>query len=83
MVDVYHELEFPHEMLKAIRSALKTNGKVLLIEFRGEDLTVPIKRLHKTTIAQLNKEMVANGFQLSYLGDFLPWQHFLMYQKID
>jgi ubiquinone/menaquinone biosynthesis C-methylase UbiE len=82
MVDVYHELEYPMEMLQALRKALKPSGKILLIEYRGEDPSVPIKPLHKTTVAQLNKEMEANGFKLSYKGDFLPIQHFLVYQKI-
>ncbi len=81
MVDVYHELEYPHEMLQSIRKALKKDGKLLLIEYRGEDLSVPIKLLHKTTIAQDNKELSANGFRLVYDGEFLPIQHFLEYGK--
>ena len=83
MVDVYHELEFPQEMLQAIRKSLKPTGKILLIEYRGEDPSVPIKALHKTTVAQLNRELAANGFELSYKGNFLPIQHFLLYQKND
>jgi len=81
MVDVYHELEYPQQMLQAIRTALKPHGKILLLEYRGEDPSVPIKALHKTTVAQLNKEMEANGFLLFYKGDFLPIQHFLVYEK--
>ena len=81
MVDVYHELEFPHEMLQSVRRSLKNGGKILLIEYRGEDPAVPIKALHKTTVAQLTKELQANGFQLNYKGDFLPIQHFLLYEK--
>jgi ubiquinone/menaquinone biosynthesis C-methylase UbiE len=81
MVDVYHELEYPMEMLQALRKALKPSGKILLIEYRGEDPSVPIKPLHKTTVAQLTKEMEANGFKLIYKGDFLPIQHFLIYEK--
>ena len=81
MVDVYHELEFPHEMLQAISKSLKKNGKILLIEYRGEDAGVPIKALHKTTVVQLTRELTANGFQLCYKGDFLPIQHFLLYEK--
>ena len=81
MVDVYHELQFPAEMLQAIRKALKPAGKILLIEYRGEDPSIPIKALHKTTVAQVSKEMMANGFQLNYKGDFLPIQHFLLYNK--
>ncbi len=81
MVDVYHELEYPHEMLQSIRKAVKKGGKLLLIEYRGEDISVPIKPLHKTTVAQCNKELSANGFQLVYDGEFLPIQHFLEYGK--
>ncbi|MEO5683980.1 MAG: class I SAM-dependent methyltransferase [Chitinophagaceae bacterium] len=81
MVDVYHELEFPQEMLQSIRKALRPHGKILLIEYRGEDPSVPIKALHKTTIAQLGRELKINGFQLQYKGDFLPIQHFLLYEK--
>lgn len=81
MVDVYHELAFPQQMLQAIRKALKPHGKILLIEYRGEDPSVPIKALHKTTVAQLNRELNANGFMLQYKGDFLPIQHFLLYEK--
>ena len=79
MVDVYHELEYPQEMLQALKKALKPTGKILLIEYRGEDPSVPIKPLHKTTVVQLGKELNANGFKLSYKGDFLPIQHFLLY----
>ncbi|MBC7650446.1 MAG: class I SAM-dependent methyltransferase, partial [Deinococcales bacterium] len=81
MVDVYHELEYPQEMLLALKKVLKSTGKILLIEYRGEDATVPIKPLHKTTVVQLNKELKANGFKLYYNGDFLPIQHFLLYEK--
>ena len=82
MVDVYHELEFPHEMLQSIKSALTKEGKILLIEYRGEDRSVPIKPLHKTTVVQMNRELNANGFQLFSQGEFLPIQHFLLYQKM-
>ncbi len=81
MVDVYHELAYPKEMLQALYKALKPTGKIVLLEYRGEDPSVPIKPLHKTTVAQLNKELEANGFKLAYKADFLPIQHFLVYEK--
>jgi len=81
MVDVYHELEYPVEMLQSIRRSLKKDGKFLLIEYKGEDPAVAIRPLHKTTVAQLNKELGANGFKLSYNGQFLPLQHFLLFEK--
>jgi ubiquinone/menaquinone biosynthesis C-methylase UbiE len=81
LIDVYHELEYPKEMLHYIRDALKPNGKILLIEYRAEDPTIPIKPLHKMSVVQVNKEMAANGFKLASDGEFLPIQHFLLYQK--
>lgn len=81
MIDVYHELEYPKEMLQYISKALKNNGKILLLEYRAEDASIPIKPLHKMSVSQINKEMAANGFKLYYDGEFLPIQHFLLYQK--
>ncbi len=81
MVDVYHELAYPEEMLQALHKALKPSGKIVLLEYRGEDPSIPIKPLHKTTVAQLNRELGANGFTLTSKGDFLPIQHFLVYEK--
>lgn len=81
MVDVYHELEFPYEMLQALRKSLKPDGKLLLIEYRAEDPSIPIKKLHKLSVKQADKELAANGFKLVQRGDFLPIQHFLVYQK--
>ena len=81
MVDVYHELEYPVEILQSIKKALKKDGKILLIEYKGEDPAVAIRPLHKTTIMQLKKEMHTNGFTLTYDGEFLPIQHFLLFTK--
>src|ERR1043166_6543001 len=53
MVDVYHELGYPEETLGQIRRALKPEGRLVLIEYRGEDPNVPIKPEHKTTLVQL------------------------------
>jgi ubiquinone/menaquinone biosynthesis C-methylase UbiE len=83
MVDVYHELEYPVEILASLKKSLKKDGRLLLIEYKGEDPAVAIRPLHKTTVKQLNKELEANGFKLAYDGDFLPIQHFLVYKKVD
>ncbi|GAB2688107.1 class I SAM-dependent methyltransferase [Mucilaginibacter koreensis] len=81
MVDAYHELRYPHEIMQALRRSLKPHGKVLLVEYRAEDTSIPIKPLHKMSIQQANKEMAANGFHLVRDEEFLPIQHFLMYEK--
>ncbi|GAB3204324.1 ubiquinone/menaquinone biosynthesis C-methylase UbiE [Pontibacter aydingkolensis] len=83
MVDVYHELEYPQEMLQAIHKALKPGGKLVLLEYRAEDPKVAIRELHKMSAAQVKKELEANGFKLHKQVDALPIQHFLMFEKED
>ena len=59
MVDVYHEFNFPKEMIASIKNALKPNGQLFLIEYRGEDSKVPIKKIHKMTeVKTLTYEIV-------------------------
>ncbi|MVN93110.1 class I SAM-dependent methyltransferase [Mucilaginibacter aquatilis] len=81
LVDVYHELEFPQEYLQALYRSLKPGGKIVMLEYRGEDPEVPIKELHKTTEKQITKELAANGFTFVEDKNGLPMQHFLIYQK--
>lgn len=79
MVDVYHEFSHPVEMIESIKKALRPDGEIYLIEYRGEDPSVPIKRLHKMTEAQAVKEMKAAGFELKENKEGLPWQHCMVF----
>lgn len=81
LVDVYHEFSHPVEMLTAMHKALKPDGQLVLVEFRAEDDTVPIKPEHKMTKAQITKEMDANGYALKREFDGLPWQHLMFFGK--
>ena len=83
MVDVYHEFSFPVEMITSIKNALKPNGQLFLIEYRGEDPLVPIKTIHKMTEKQALKEMESAGFKLKENIDNLPWQHCMIFVKND
>ena len=81
LVDVYHEFSFPYEMALSMRAALKPGGKLVLVEFRAEDLTVPIKTIHKMSEAQAIKEFKAAGFAFDRNIDNLPWQHCMVFRK--
>jgi ubiquinone/menaquinone biosynthesis C-methylase UbiE len=81
IVDAYHEFSHPREMGEAMFAALKPGGKIVLIEYRAEDVRVPIKRLHKMSEAQAKKEMKALGLRWVETGAFLPQQHFLVFAK--
>jgi precorrin-6B methylase 2 len=79
LVDVYHEFNFPFEMMTSIKKALRPDGKIFLIEYRGEDEKVPIKTIHKMTKAQAVKEMKAVGMKLERNIENLPWQHCMVF----
>jgi ubiquinone/menaquinone biosynthesis C-methylase UbiE len=81
LVDVYHEFSHPEQMLAAMRKSLKPDGVIVFLEYRLEDPEVPIKRLHKMSKAQVNKELIANGFKLVKEFDELPWQHMMFFGK--
>ncbi|MEO0570058.1 MAG: methyltransferase domain-containing protein [Bacteroidota bacterium] len=81
IVDVYHEMSYPVEMMQSIKVALKPKGEIYLIEYRGEDPKVPIKRLHKMTEAQAARELSAIGFELKENIANLPWQHCMVFVK--
>lgn len=81
IVDAYHEFSHPMEMGQEMVAALRPGGQLVLIEYRGEDASVPIKRLHKMTQAQARAEMAALGLRWVRTEDFLPQQHFLVFAK--
>jgi protein-L-isoaspartate O-methyltransferase len=82
MVDVYHEVEFPYEMMRATIPALKPGGRMIFIEFRGEDPNVPIKAVHKMTEAQIKKEMsVHPELEWAETKRDLPQQHIVIFRK--
>lgn len=81
MVDAYHEFARPREVMLALREALRPGGKVVLIEYRAEDPSVPIIPVHKMTAAQVQREMAALDFEFVGNPDFLPQQHFLIFAK--
>jgi ubiquinone/menaquinone biosynthesis C-methylase UbiE len=82
MVDVYHELSQPYEMAEAMVKALKVGGRLVFVEYRLEDETVPIKLVHKMSEKQVKKEM--EPFPLKHVRTFssLPWQHVIVFEKV-
>jgi ubiquinone/menaquinone biosynthesis C-methylase UbiE len=83
LVDVYHEFSHPEQMLKAMRKALKPEGRIALVEFRAEDPKVPIKEEHKMTKEQILKEFPPMGFKLVKEFNDLPWQHMMFFARDD
>ncbi len=81
MVDAYHEFAYPREMMQALFESMKPGGRVVLVEYRGEDPSIPIKPLHKMTEAQVRRELEAVGLEWQETKDFLPSQHVLVFRR--
>jgi len=81
MVDVYHEFSEPQKMLRRMREALKPDGRLVLLEYRKEDPSIPIRPEHKMTVAEAKMEVEAEGFRLTKVDEMLPRQHILIFTK--
>jgi SAM-dependent methyltransferase len=81
MVDVYHEFSHPYEMMRSICKALKPGGRVVFVEYRLEDPSVPIKRLHKMSEAQVRKEAELHSLEWVETLKVLPRQHIIVFRK--
>ncbi len=81
LVDVYHEFDFPFEMVESMCRALKPGGRIVFVEYRAEDEKVPIKRVHKMSEAQVKKEMTPHPLTFAETIEVLPWQHIIIFRK--
>jgi precorrin-6B methylase 2 len=81
MVDVYHELAFPFEVMASITRALKPGGQLVFVEYRAEDPKVPIKALHKMSEAQIKREAAVHALVWERTVATLPWQHGVVFRK--
>jgi ubiquinone/menaquinone biosynthesis C-methylase UbiE len=80
LVDVYHELPNPSVTLAQIKRALAPNGRLALVEYCAEDPKVDIKPEHKTTLAQLQRELAANAWSLVATDESLPEQRIVVFR---
>ena len=81
LVDVYHEFSHPQEMLRNMRQALKPDGRLVLVEYRKEDPSIPIRPEHKMSVKEVKLELEAEGFHLAQVDERLPRQHILILKK--
>jgi len=81
MVDVYHELAYPYEVMMSIMQALKPRGRIVFVEYKAEDARVPIKPLHKMSEAQIKREAGVLALEWEQTVSTLPWQHVVIFRK--
>lgn len=81
LVDVYHEFSRPQRMLDRIRDSLKPSGELVLLEFREEDPSVPIRPEHKMSVAEVKAEVTPEGYVFDKVVETMPWQHIIIFRK--
>src|SRR5262249_26031444 len=81
LVDVYHELQPPQEMLRTIGRSLSADGRLVLVEYRKEDPRIPIAPAHRMSVADARTEVEAEGFTFDHANEELPRQHILVFRK--
>ena len=81
MVDVYHELAYPYEVMASLMKALKPGGRVVFVEYKAEDPLVPIKQLHKMSEVQIKREAAVFALEWERTVKTLPWQHVVVFRK--
>lgn len=83
MVDVYHELSQPQRVLRELKKALKTDGRLVLIEYRKEDPTIPIRPEHKMSAEEVRTEVEGEGYKLVQTLKTLPRQSIFIFRKVS
>jgi hypothetical protein len=68
-------------MLQKLRESLKPDGRLVLLEYRGEDPAIPIRPEHKMTREQVKLELEHEGFTLKTVNEDLPRQHIFIFTK--
>lgn len=83
MVDVYHEFDHPYEMTASMVKELKKGGRLVFVEYRKGDPNVPIKEVHKMSVAQVKKEMSIWPLHYDQTLEILPRQHIIEFTKVS
>jgi hypothetical protein len=75
--DIYHHIEDRIAYVRRLAPALKTGGRVVIVDFQKKPLPLgpPLEwKLAPETVAE---EFRQAGLQLARAVDFLPYQYFL------
>jgi predicted methyltransferase len=81
LVDVYHEFWHPQEMLRSLHRSVKTDGRLVLIEYRKEDPSIPIADTHRMSVPDVRTEVEAEGFRFEQVIERLPRQHIVIFRN--
>ena len=79
MVDVYHHIEQREPYFRKLARSLKPSGRVAIIDFNAESTMGPPPS-QRIAAKRVLAEMARAGYRLQGEHEFLPSQHFLVFQ---
>lgn len=79
-VDAYHHVGNRGEYYSKLKSSLKPEGRLVIIDFRGDTPDGPPKE-HRVAFEKSSEELRNAGYTLVETFDFLPRQYFAVFKK--
>jgi len=80
IVDTFHHIDDRLAYVRRLRSFLRPDGRVAIVDWQKRDLPVGPPLGHKLAREQVVEEMVAAGWRLAAEPDVLPYQYVLVFR---
>ncbi|MFI5397042.1 MAG: class I SAM-dependent methyltransferase [Candidatus Binatia bacterium] len=80
IVDTAHHLDDRINYLRRLRHVLKPRGRIVVIDFKKQEIPVGPPPEHKLAREQIVEEFGSAGYRLISEPDILPYQYFLIFQ---
>ena len=80
VVDTYHHIPRRSRYFEQLKSTLRADGRVAIIDFKLDSPTGPPAK-HRLAPGQVKAEMERAGYRLQEEPGFLPYQYFLVFRK--
>ena len=80
LVDVYNELQQPEVSMQHLRRALKPDGRLVIIDYKREDASIPIPAPYRMTVSEVREAVEPVGFEFVGTLDFVPIQHIVIFR---
>jgi predicted methyltransferase len=80
LANAYSGLSHPQEMLRKIAESLKPDGRLVVIEYRANDGSMPVSVEPRMSVQEIKTEVEAEGFKFQKVVG-LSRQHLLIFSK--
>jgi SAM-dependent methyltransferase len=79
LVDTYHHIDNRVAYFARLRSSLRPNGRLAIVDFKADSPEGPPPQ-HRISPDKVTAELTAAGYSLVATHNFLPRQYFLVFQ---